>query len=69
MQLPDAATQMVDRLDRQITAMVRMLDDLLDASGLALGKVSVQVERVAFWNFSKKSWMSSNHVRSRRGCI
>ena len=54
MQLPDAATQMVDRLDRQITAMVRMLDDLLDASGLALGKVSVQVERVALLELLKE---------------
>ncbi len=48
MQLPDpAAARLVERLDRQTTAMARVLDDLLDASRLALGKVSVQVERVA----------------------
>ena len=32
--------------DRQTTAMARMLDDLLDASRIALGKVSVQIERL-----------------------
>ena len=48
MQMPDPGTaQLVERLDRQITAMARMLDDLQDVSRTALGKVSVRLERVA----------------------
>lgn len=43
----DRAVRLVQRVDRQTTAMVRMLDDLLDASRIALGKVSVQTEAVA----------------------
>jgi signal transduction histidine kinase len=35
------------RLDRQSTAMARMLDDLLDSSRIGLGKVSVQMEPIA----------------------
>ena len=47
MALPDpVAARMVELLDRQSAAMARMLDDLLDASRLALGKVSIHVERV-----------------------
>ena len=47
-QMPDPGTaQLVERLDRQITAMARMLDDLQDVSRTALGKVSVRLERVA----------------------
>jgi signal transduction histidine kinase/ActR/RegA family two-component response regulator len=34
------------RLDRQSAAMARMLDDLLDASRIALGKVSVEIEEI-----------------------
>ena len=46
--MPDPGTaQLVERLDRQITAMARMLDDLQDVSRTALGKVSVRLERVA----------------------
>ena len=49
MQIPDPrAAQLVERLDRQITAMARMLDDLQDVSLTALGKVSVRLERLAF---------------------
>src|SRR6185436_15148958 len=39
--------RLTERLDRQTTAMARMLDDLLDASRIALGKVSIETERVA----------------------
>jgi len=47
-QMPDQETaRLVERLDRQITAMARMLDDLQDVSRTALGKVSVRLERVA----------------------
>ena len=38
--------RLTERLDRQTVAMARMLEDLLDASRIALGKVSVQLERV-----------------------
>jgi len=40
------AGRLVERLDRQTSAMARLLDDLLDASRIALGKVSIQLEQV-----------------------
>ena len=47
MRIPDdRVARLVQRLDRQTTAMTRMLDDLLDVSRLALGKLSVQMEPV-----------------------
>jgi signal transduction histidine kinase len=38
------AAPLVERVERQTTAMARMLEDLLDASRIAFGKISVQVE-------------------------
>jgi signal transduction histidine kinase len=38
------AAPLVERVDRQSTAIARMLEDLLDASRIAFGKVSVQLE-------------------------
>jgi signal transduction histidine kinase len=38
------AGPLVERVERQTTAMARMLEDLLDASRIAFGKVSVQLE-------------------------
>ena len=47
MELQDPrVVQLTERLDRQTVAMARMLEDLLDASRIALGKTSVQLERV-----------------------
>ncbi len=43
----DRVSGLQQRLDRQTKAMVRMLDDLLDASRIGLGKVSVQMEPIA----------------------
>ena len=40
----DGAAPLVERVDRQSTAIARMLEDLLDASRIAFGKVSVQLE-------------------------
>jgi signal transduction histidine kinase len=40
------AGPLVERVDRQSTAIARMLEDLLDASRIAFGKVSVQLERL-----------------------
>jgi signal transduction histidine kinase len=40
------AVRLVERLDRQTGAMTRMLEDLLDASRIALGKVSVRLQPV-----------------------
>lgn len=43
--IPDErVTGLVQRLDRQTTALTRMLDDLLDVSRISLGKMSVQME-------------------------
>jgi signal transduction histidine kinase len=48
LQLQDPrAARLAERLNRQTTSMARMLEDLLDASRIALGKVSVQMERVS----------------------
>jgi signal transduction histidine kinase len=38
------AAPLVERVDRQTTAITRMLEDLLDASRIAFGKVSIQLE-------------------------
>jgi signal transduction histidine kinase len=38
------ATPLVERVERQTAAIARMLEDLLDASRIAFGKVSVQLE-------------------------
>jgi signal transduction histidine kinase len=40
----ERAAPIVDRVARQSTTIARMLDDLLDASRIAFGKVSVQLE-------------------------
>jgi signal transduction histidine kinase len=40
------AGPLVERVDRQTTAIARMLEDLLDASRIAFGKVTVQLEPV-----------------------
>lgn len=45
--VPDPRVErFLGRLDRQSAAMARMLDDLLDASRIALGKVSVHLEEI-----------------------
>ena len=47
MRIPDdRVARLVQRLDRQTSAMTRMLDDLLDVSRLALGKLSVRMEPI-----------------------
>lgn len=38
------AIPLVERIDRQTTAISRMLDDLLEASRIAFGKVSIEIE-------------------------
>jgi signal transduction histidine kinase len=40
----ERAGPLVERVDRQTTAIARMLEDLLDASRIAFGKISVQFE-------------------------
>ncbi|HZE42541.1 MAG TPA: hybrid sensor histidine kinase/response regulator [Steroidobacteraceae bacterium] len=40
----ERAAPLVERVDRQTTAIARMLEDLLDASRMAFGKISVHVE-------------------------
>lgn len=40
------ATPLVERVERQTAAIARMLEDLLDASRIAFGKVSVQLEPI-----------------------
>lgn len=42
----DRVAGLVRRLDRQVTVMTRMLDDLLDVSRIALDKMSVHMEPV-----------------------
>ncbi|HSZ08705.1 MAG TPA: hybrid sensor histidine kinase/response regulator [Steroidobacteraceae bacterium] len=40
----ERAAPLVERVDRQTTAIARMLEDLLDASRIAFGKISVHLE-------------------------
>jgi signal transduction histidine kinase len=47
------ALRLLERLDRQTTSMARMLEDLMDASRIALGKVSMQLERVPLLELMK----------------
>jgi signal transduction histidine kinase len=47
----ERAGPLVERVDRQTTAIARMLDDLLDASRIAFGKVSVQFESLDLQGF------------------
>ena len=50
----DALIVFLDQqIDRQTTAIARMLEDLLDASRIAFGKVSVQLEPFDFRAFLK----------------
>ncbi|HET9328681.1 MAG TPA: hybrid sensor histidine kinase/response regulator [Candidatus Eisenbacteria bacterium] len=49
-------TRLQERLDRQATAMARMLDDLLDASRVAFGKVSVTMEPVDLRNLVQEAF-------------
>jgi signal transduction histidine kinase len=52
------AVRLVERLDRQTSAMTRMLEDLLDASRIALGKVSVRFRPSTGSASSPMSWTS-----------
>lgn len=61
----DRAVRLVQRMDRQTTAMVRMLDDLLDASRIALGKVSVQTEPISLHELLRDI-VEEQHVRVRQ---
>jgi signal transduction histidine kinase len=47
----ERAGPLVERVDRQTTAIARMLEDLLDASRIAFGKVSVQFESLDLRTF------------------
>ncbi|HEY6823077.1 MAG TPA: ATP-binding protein, partial [Steroidobacteraceae bacterium] len=46
----ERSVRLLQRLDRQSTAMARMLDDLLDASRIALGKVEVELKTLDLVN-------------------
>ena len=49
----ERAAPLVERVDRQTTAIARMLEDLLDASRIAFGKISVHVEPLDLRAFLK----------------
>jgi len=51
----DRAGPLVERVDRQTTAIARMLEDLLDASRIAFGKVSVRFESVDLRAFLREA--------------
>jgi signal transduction histidine kinase len=46
----ERAHPLVERLERQTTAIARMLDDLLDASRIAFGKISMELEPIDLVN-------------------
>ena len=49
----ERAGPLVERVDRQTTAIARMLEDLLDASRIAFGKIAVHVEPLDLRAFLK----------------
>ena len=51
----DRAGPLVERVDRQTTAIARMLEDLLDASRIAFGKVTVQFESLDLRAFLREA--------------
>jgi signal transduction histidine kinase len=51
----DRAGPLVERVDRQTTAIARMLEDLLDASRIAFGKVSVRFESLDLRAFLREA--------------
>src|SRR3984957_3371259 len=51
----DRAAPLVERVDRQTTAIARMLEDLLDASRIAFGKVSVRFESLDLRAFLREA--------------
>jgi signal transduction histidine kinase/CheY-like chemotaxis protein len=59
------ARRLRERLDRQTTAMVQMLDDLLDASRVAFGKVAVHCESVDLFELLRDA-LDEQEPRSRQ---
>ena len=51
----ERAGPLVERVDRQTTAIARMLEDLLDASRIAFGKVTVQFESLDLRAFLREA--------------
>jgi signal transduction histidine kinase len=51
----ERAGPLVERVDRQTTAIARMLEDLLDASRIAFGKVSVRFESLDMRAFLREA--------------
>ncbi|MDX2094009.1 MAG: AAA family ATPase [Kofleriaceae bacterium] len=47
---PDKALQMLERADKQVDSLVRLVDDLLDVSRITVGKLQMQLEPVDLAN-------------------
>jgi signal transduction histidine kinase/CheY-like chemotaxis protein len=61
----DRAGPLVERVDRQTTAIARMLEDLLDASRIAFGKVSVRFEPLDLRAFLREA-LDEQHPNARQ---
>ena len=61
----ERAGPLVERVDRQTTAIARMLEDLFDASRIAFGKVSVQFESLDFCAFLREA-LDEQEPRARQ---
>lgn len=61
----ERAARLLERLDRQTIAMTRMLDDLLDASRIALGKVSVDLKATDLGELLREI-VDEQHARVRQ---
>ena len=61
----ERAAPLVERVDRQTTAIARMLEDLLDASRIAFGKVSVQFESLELRAFLRDA-LDEQEPRARQ---
>ena len=61
----ERAARLLERLDRQTIAMARMLNDLLDASRIALGKVSVDLRATDLGELLREI-VEEQHTRVRQ---
>ena len=61
------ARRMRETMDRQLSQMVRLIDDLLDVSRVSLGKVSMRFERASVAEICEAAADPVRHLVSARG--
>jgi signal transduction histidine kinase len=61
------ARRMRQTMDRQVTHMVRLIDDLLDVSRMSLGKIAMRLEPTAIHEVCEAAADSARHLIAGRG--